>query len=80
MALTEQGHNPAAKLSDKKKAGGGEKRVRVPIFVSLLTLVLYIMLGAVLFSMWEKWEFSVAAYFCFVTLSTIGFGDYVPGG
>lgn len=28
---------------------------------------------------WEGWDALKAAYFCFVTISTIGFGDVVPG-
>nr|KAG5711619.1 hypothetical protein BaRGS_016801 [Batillaria attramentaria] len=28
---------------------------------------------------WEGWDYLVALYFCFTTLSTIGFGDFVPG-
>ena len=28
----------------------------------------------------ENWDFSLALYIWFVTLTTIGFGDYVPGG
>lgn len=51
----------------------------VPIYVSLLLMTGYILLGALLFWLAEDWNFLVAAYFCFITLSTIGFGDYVPG-
>jgi len=53
--------------------------VSVPIYVSLLLMSGYIMLGAFLFAQIEGWDRLVAAYFCFITLSTIGFGDYVPG-
>jgi Ion channel. len=39
----------------------------------------YICFGAVLFSEWEQWNFLDSSYFCFISLSTIGFGDIVPG-
>lgn len=39
----------------------------------------YICFGAVLFSEWEGWNFLDSSYFCFISLSTIGFGDIVPG-
>ncbi len=55
------------------------QKVSVPISVSLAVLAGYIALGALLFQFCEKWSFLVASYFCFITLSTIGFGDYVPG-
>lgn len=51
----------------------------VPVALVLLVLVAYICLGAAVFAAWEGWTFIDGAYFCFVTLSTIGFGDLVPG-
>ncbi|KAL3858437.1 hypothetical protein ACJMK2_013028 [Sinanodonta woodiana] len=56
-----------------------EEPVRVPIFVSLMILTMYIFAGALLFSQWEGWDYLIGSYFCFITLSTIGFGDFVPG-
>ncbi|KAK2708910.1 uncharacterized protein LOC136028185 [Artemia franciscana] len=50
----------------------------VPIWLSILLVVGYIFGGATLFSGWEQWNFLDSAYFCFVTLTTIGFGDFVP--
>ena len=38
----------------------------------------YIGVGAVLFHKWENWDVTTAAYFSFITLTTIGFGDYSP--
>ncbi|CAG5123723.1 unnamed protein product [Candidula unifasciata] len=56
------------------------KGVTVPLWVSLLIIGGYIGGGAVLFSTWQQdWDYLVAAYFCFITLSTIGFGDFVFG-
>ena len=57
-----------------------EEPVRVPVIVSFLIVASYIFGGAVLFSWWEEdWDYLIGSYFCFITLSTIGFGDYVPG-
>jgi hypothetical protein len=39
----------------------------------------YIFLGSLLFTFWEGWSYVTGSYFCFITLSTIGFGDIVPG-
>ncbi|GFQ89807.1 uncharacterized protein TNCT_177471 [Trichonephila clavata] len=61
-----------------RDSSGGENQ-RVPMYMVLLLVTGYICGGAVLFSLWEKWTFLNGAYFCFITLSTIGFGDLVPG-
>ncbi|KAL8576927.1 hypothetical protein ACOMHN_065654 [Nucella lapillus] len=54
--------------------------VRVPVWVTLLIMTCYILGGAVMFTVWETdWNFLEGSYFCFITLSTIGFGDFVPG-
>ncbi|XP_069135862.1 uncharacterized protein [Argopecten irradians] len=52
----------------------------VPIWVCLIIVIIYNLLGSVLFGLWETgWGFLTGFYFCFITLSTIGFGDVVPG-
>lgn len=48
-------------------------RVRpVPIWLCVFLVVSYIIAGAFLFSQWENWSFLDSAYFCFITLTTIG--------
>lgn len=41
-------------------------------------MVIFLFLPSLIFSHFEKWDYSVAIYYSFVTLSTIGFGDFVP--
>jgi len=53
-------------------------RKPVPILLSILLVIIYIVGGAFLFQMWEGWPFLDSAYFCFITLTTIGFGDLTP--
>jgi hypothetical protein len=51
----------------------------VPVAATLGVLALYIVAGAVLFSHWEGWSYVDGAYFSFITFTTIGLGDLVPG-
>lgn len=41
--------------------------------------VLFLIIPPLLFSLVEGWTFGEGFYFSFITLSTIGFGDYVVG-
>ncbi|XP_014663612.1 PREDICTED: uncharacterized protein LOC106806251 [Priapulus caudatus] len=52
----------------------------VPISVSIILLGGYVFGGAWLFNYMEGWnDLTKGAYFTFITLSTIGLGDIVPG-
>ena len=47
---------------------------------TLLALLMMLFVGAFLYLQEEQWNFLEGVYFCFITFSTIGFGDLVPNG
>ncbi|KAL3319216.1 hypothetical protein Ciccas_002110 [Cichlidogyrus casuarinus] len=53
--------------------------VNVPNWLTLTVLISYIMTGAVIYKFQEGWDLLNSIYFTFITLTTIGFGDIVPG-
>lgn len=50
----------------------------LPISLASGMLIVYILLGAMIYTCWEDWDYFEAFYFVFISMSTIGFGDYVP--
>ncbi len=45
----------------------------------MLVITGYVVMGTYLFRTWENWTVIDGAYFAVITISTIGFGDLVPG-
>ncbi|GAA6060474.1 hypothetical protein JCM10212_007105 [Sporobolomyces blumeae] len=54
------------------------REFRTRFVVSALLVVAVWLVGTGVFSSLEKWSFGLAFYFCFVSISTIGFGDVSP--
>ncbi|XP_063834746.1 potassium channel subfamily K member 18 isoform X3 [Ostrinia nubilalis] len=50
----------------------------LPISVAIVILVIYILIGALVYHTWENWSFFESFYFVFISMSTIGLGDLVP--
>ncbi|XP_066507669.1 potassium channel subfamily K member 18 [Hoplias malabaricus] len=67
------------KIGDITSIGQEMDRFNVPFLVILLVVFAYILLWAWILPIWEnELELFDAFYFCFITLTTIGFGDIVP--
>ncbi|RNA30940.1 T family of potassium channels 7-like [Brachionus plicatilis] len=76
---SEQNNKVQVVDDDEEKGEDEEEKVTVPLTITMIVFTLYIIIGALIFSNFEDWPMVAAGYFCFITLSTIGFGDYVPG-
>ncbi|XP_068220616.1 potassium channel subfamily K member 18-like [Palaemon carinicauda] len=51
----------------------------LPISLALFILLVYILIGCIIYTIWEEdWTYFTAFYFIFISMTTIGFGDLVP--
>jgi potassium channel subfamily K protein len=80
----EEGSSGGAKVVDDEedanfKGEDDQEKVTVPLTITMIIITGYIVIGAVLFNNFESWGMIASGYFCYITLATIGFGDYVPG-
>ena len=50
---------------------------RVPIGIVMVIIIGYIAAGGFMFNQFEGWTLIQSVYFCYISLSTVGFGDYV---
>ncbi|GAB0100449.1 TWiK family of potassium channels protein 18 [Sergentomyia squamirostris] len=66
-------------VSSEDEVVGDTQTVIVPLTVCVIIMIGYILFGATLFGHWEEWDSLDGSYFCFISLSSIGFGDMVPG-
>lgn len=66
--------SPAVNVADEDE---GEERKTIPITWALVVMASYVTSGGVLFANWEGWSLLDGCYFCYISLSTIGFGDLV---
>ncbi|KAB0405751.1 hypothetical protein E2I00_001592, partial [Balaenoptera physalus] len=65
-------------INNLDEAGLQVKRLDIPLPIIALVVFAYVSCAAAILPIWEKQlNFENAFYFCFVTLTTIGFGDIV---
>ncbi|XP_063984411.1 TWiK family of potassium channels protein 9-like [Diachasmimorpha longicaudata] len=72
----------ASPKDEVSSLGSGDRpnvTILAPISICLGAMLCYIVAGAFTLYKLEGWNFIDASYFCFMSLSTIGFGDMVPG-
>ncbi|XP_054269562.1 TWiK family of potassium channels protein 7-like [Macrosteles quadrilineatus] len=76
--LADLGSLLASSLPSMPEASGLKRSLASAALATSILLV-YIAIGSIVFISWEKeWTFFDGFYFCFVTMTTIGFGDLVP--
>ncbi|XP_010214901.1 PREDICTED: potassium channel subfamily K member 18 [Tinamus guttatus] len=72
----ERGKTMTSVIENFDKIGKELEKLDVPILLMVLVIFVYISCAAAILPKWEtNLDFQEAFYFCFITLTTIGFGD-----
>ncbi|XP_033028576.1 potassium channel subfamily K member 16-like [Lacerta agilis] len=58
---------------------GNKKSPRYMLLFMLLGVIMFVILPSFLFKWVEAWTYQESVYYTFITLTTIGFGDYLIG-
>lgn len=66
-------------LSQKRKVRPTTVRVISAILSILIGCLIFLAVPTVVFQEVEDWSFLESFYFVVITLTTVGFGDFVPG-
>lgn len=70
----------AIKMFERKVYNRETEKLEIKAaMIAFCLLTIMIVIPAIGFSDLENWSYLESVYFCFVTLSTIGFGYFVPG-
>ncbi|CAG9801606.1 unnamed protein product [Chironomus riparius] len=73
------GESPMTPLPENLKNYEIDDEFNLPISVAIIMLVGYMIFGAAIYCILEEdWTFFESFYFVFISISTIGFGDFVP--
>ena len=67
-------------VGHKERPPSQQKSVTALIVLLIFVggLILFIFFPSLIFYGIEDWTYGEAIYYCFVTLTTVGFGDFVP--
>ncbi|KAE9552924.1 hypothetical protein FO519_003866 [Halicephalobus sp. NKZ332] len=70
--------NQIANAFDKISEASSEVKEILPLKMAVAVLLIWVLAGAGIFSVFEKWDFFTSIYFFYISLVTIGLGDITP--
>lgn len=69
---------PGSPLIESRGHYEVDDEFNLPVSLALIILLVYMMLGALIFHFTDDWGYVDSFYFIYISMSTIGFGDLVP--